>query len=177
MDMTIRTETSVDALIPVVRQEIRSIDVSLPLPSIVRADARLEERLGSRRFETEALVAFAVIALLLATAGLYASLAYQVALRAREIGVRSALGATQRTIVRMFVRRGLRLAVLGIILGIAGAASLAKVLQGLLYETPAVNAGSYLIAASVVVLAAVFAAWWPARRAARVSPMTVLRDG
>ena len=176
MDMTIRTETSVDALIPVVRQEIRSIDVSLPLPSIVRADARLEERLGSRRFETEALVAFAVIALLLATAGLYASLAYQVALRAREIGVRSALGATQRTIVRMFVRRGLRLAVLGIILGIAGAASLAKVLQGLLYETPAVNAGSYLIAASVVVLAAVFAAWWPARRAARVSPMTVLRD-
>ena len=81
MDMTIRTTSDVDPLMPVVRQEIRAIDPSLPVPAIFNAKARLAERLGSRRFETEALVAFAVIALLLAAAGLYASMAYQVTLR------------------------------------------------------------------------------------------------
>lgn len=177
MDMTIRAAGEIDALIPLVRQEIRSIDASLPIPSIFTADARLDERLASRRFDTAALVAFAAIALLLAAAGLYASLAYQITLRTREIAVRSALGADRPAIVRMFVGKGLRVGLLGIALGIAGAASVAKLLQGLLYETPAVSASSYLIAASLIVVVALLAAWGPARQATRVSPMTVLRDG
>lgn len=71
----------------------------------------------------------------------------------------------------------LRLALLGVIIGIAAAASVARLLQGLLYQTAAVNAGSYLAAASVVVLVALFAAFQPARRAARINPIIVLRDG
>ena len=175
--MTIRAESRLDALIPAVRQEIRALDASLPIPSIVTAGARLDERLGSRRFEAETLAAFAGVALLLAAAGLYASLAYQVTMRSREIGIRAALGADRPAIIRMFVAQGLRLALPGIALGVAGAASTARLLQGLLYETPAVNAGSYLIAASLAVLVALLAAWRPARRAAQVSPMAILRDG
>jgi len=177
MDMTIRASSPADALIPAIRAELRAIDPSLPLPPVITADARLDERLGTRRFEMEALVAFAVVAVLLAAAGLYASLAYQVTRRKREIGVRAALGAERAGIVLMFVKQGMRTALFGIILGIAGAASIAKLLQSLLYETPAVDAASYLLAASVVVAVAGIAAWRPARQAAQVDPTAVLREG
>jgi putative ABC transport system permease protein len=176
MDMTIRTSTAPETLIPAIRQHLRTIDPALPLPSIVRADARLEEQLGSRRFEAGALVAFAAISLLLAAAGLYASLLYQVTLRRHEIGIRTALGAETSVIVRMFVGQGLRLALIGVVVGTAGALSVAKFLESLLYETPAVSARSYLVAATVVIFTALLAAWQPARRAVRVHPATILRD-
>jgi ABC-type antimicrobial peptide transport system permease subunit len=84
------------------------------------ADSRLSERLDARRFESQVLAVFSGIALLLSATGLYALLAYQVALRTREIGIRSALGAGRRTIVTMIVGKGLRLAVLGAVAGVAG---------------------------------------------------------
>jgi len=175
MDMTIRTSTAPETLIPAIRQHIRAIDPALPLPSIVRADARLAEQLGSRRFEAGALVTFAAISVLLAAAGLYASLLYQVTLRLHEIGVRTALGAGTAQIVWMFVGQGLRLALIGVVVGTVGALSVAKFLQSLLYETPAVSVRSYVSAAAVVIVAALVAAWQPARRAARVNPTTILR--
>jgi putative ABC transport system permease protein len=177
MDMTIRTTGRLDTLIPAIRQELRSIDPLLPVPAITTAEARLDERLGSRRFEAAALAAFALVAMLLSATGLYASLAYQVTLRTREIAVRCALGSEPFAIVRLFVGRGLRLALLGISLGVAGAASVARVLQGLLYETSAVNVGTYLMAAALGVAVALVASWQPARRAASIRPMTALRDG
>lgn len=175
-DMTIRASTAVDNLIPAVRREIRSIDGSLPVTDIATAGGRLSERLGGRRFETQLLVVFAAIALLLSAAGLYASLAYQVAIRTREIGIRSALGARRQLIIRMVVGKGVRLALAGTALGVFGAASVARVIQSLLYETTAVNPTSYAAAAVVVLLVAAGAAWVPARRAAAVSPFTALRE-
>lgn len=177
MDLTIRTEARADALIPAIRQEIRSMDPSLAVSSITTAEGRLAEQLGSRRFETQVLVAFAAIALLLAAAGVYALVALQVTLRTREIGIRSALGAERRAIVTMFVGRGVRLVGLGATLGIVTAISIGKVLQTQLYETAAVSAPVYAGAAAAMILIAACAAWWPARQTARVSPMTVLRDG
>lgn len=176
MDMTIRASTGVNNLFPAVRQEIRLIDDSLPITYLSTAAGRLSERLGGRRFETQVLGVFAAIALLLSAAGLYALLAYQVALRTREIGIRSALGARRQTIVRMIVGKGVRLALVGVIAGVVGAASAAKVLQSLLYETAAVNATSYAAVAAFVLLVAAIAAWVPALRAAAVSPMTALRE-
>jgi ABC-type antimicrobial peptide transport system permease subunit len=113
---------------------------------------------------------------LLSAAGLYALLAYQVALRTREIGIRSALGASRIAIVVMVLGKGVRLAAAGAMLGVVGAASAARVMQSLLYQTPAVNAPSYVAAAGCVVLLAATAAWLPARRAAGVSPMMALRE-
>jgi predicted permease len=177
MDLTILVTTNPAGLMSAVRQELRAIDGTLPVPAVIAADTRLDERLGSRRFEAQALVVFAGIALVLAAAGLYASMAYQVALRTREIGVRAALGAERQAIVRMFVGKGLRTAVIGGAIGIACAASATRVIQGLLYETSAMSPGSYVLAMLIVIAVALGAACGPARRAARVSPMIALRDG
>ena len=176
MDMTIRASAGFDTLIPAVRREIRAVDRSLPITPVVTANGRLSERLGGRRFETQALGAFAGIALLLSAAGLYASLAYQVALRTREIGIRSALGAQRRSIVTMILGKGFRLALAGAAIGLVGAASSARVMQNLLYETAAFSPPSYAAAVALVLLIAATASWLPARRASRVSPMTALRE-
>ena len=175
-DMTIRASTNAESLIPAVRREIRSIDNSLPIPEIASADARLAERIGGRRFETQLLAVFAGMGLLLSAAGLYASLAYQVALRTREIAIRSALGARRQSIVTMIVGKGMRMALIGVILGLTGAAAAARMIQSLLYETPAVDAASYAAAAAFLLLVAAGGAWLPARRAAAINPLTALRD-
>lgn len=176
MDLTIRASSNVDDLLPEVRHEIGSIDASLPIPQIVSAESLLAERLGGRRFETQALSLFAGIALLLSSAGLYALLSYQVILRRREIGIRTALGANRRTIITMIVGKGMRLAALGATVGVLGAALAGKVMQGLLYDTPGIHAPSYTAVGGCVLLIGAVAAWVPALRATRVSPMTVLRD-
>jgi putative ABC transport system permease protein len=176
MDMTIRASTDVDSLVPAVRQEIRAVDRALPIARITTANGRLSERLDARRFESQVLGVFSAIALLLSAAGLYAMLAYQVALRTREIGIRSALGAGRQRILVMILGRGLRLALAGAVAGVLGAAAAARVMQSLLYETAAVDAPSYAAAATFLLIVATIAAGLPALRAARVSPMTALRE-
>jgi len=177
MDMTIRVAGEAEALIPAIRRELRALDSTLPVPSIVSADERLSQQVGPRRFQAQAIGAFAVVALAFAVAGLYAALTYQVTLRRREIGIRTALGAPRQAIVRLFVRDGITLTVAGAAIGVGGALLLARVLQSLLYETAAIDVQSYLIAACAVVGVAALAAWRPARLASRINPLSVLRDG
>jgi putative ABC transport system permease protein len=119
---------------------------------------------------------FAAIALLLSASGLYALLAYQVALRTREIGIRSALGADRQSIVAMILGRGLRLALAGSGAGAVGAAACARLLQSLLYETAALDAPSYAAAAGFVLVVATAASLVPALHGAGVSPMIALRE-
>jgi predicted permease len=176
MDLVVRTSGDADRLIPAVRQEIAGIDRSLPITWLVTADGRLSERLEGRRFDSQVLLAFSAIAVLLSAAGLYVLLAYEVALRKREIAIRSALGADRKRIVALVLARGLRLAVLGAVVGIVFAGWSARVVQSLLYDTSALNAASYTAAGLVVLVIATIAAAIPAMRAARVSPMAVLRE-
>jgi hypothetical protein len=175
-DLTVRVASNAGTVIPAVWREIRSIDSSVPIPEISTAEGLLSERLGVRRFEAQLLGGFAGVALLLSAAGLYASLAYQVALRTREIGIRSALGARRQAIVVMIVGKGVRLALAGAIVGVIGAVSFARLLQSLLYETAAISPATYCATTLCVLGVAAGAAWLPARRAAGVSPMTALRD-
>jgi putative ABC transport system permease protein len=176
MDLTVRASTDLEDLIPAVRRELRAIAPALPLNRIATVRSGLSERLAGRRFESQVLVFFAAIGLLLAAAGLYALLAYQVALRTREIGIRAALGAERRSIVRMVLNHGLRLTFAGVIAGIIGAAMTAKMFQNLLYNTEALNASSYAAAAASMLVIAVTASTVPAFRAARVNPITALRE-
>jgi putative ABC transport system permease protein len=176
-DLAIRVSTGVDGLIPAVRTELRAIDPALPLTQIASVRSRLSERLAGRRFQSQVLGSFAAIALVLAAAGLYALLAYQVTMRTREIGIRSALGADRRSIVVMVLRHGIRLALLGVAVGMTLAASGARLLQSLLYNTPAIEASSYVSAAFAMLVLAGMAACLPALRAARVNPMSALREG
>lgn len=176
MDLAIRTSQMPEALIPAIRQQFRAIDPALPIMQIATARSRLSERLGGRRFESQVLVAFAAVALALSAAGLYALLAYQVAIRRREIAVRSAIGASRRLIIGMVVGRGMRLAVVGALAGVLGAAAVARVLQGLLYQTSAFDLAGYAGVTAFVLFIAALAAYVPALRAARVTPMTALRE-
>jgi predicted permease len=176
MDMTIRVGARAETVIPAVRRELRALDPTLPLPSVTTAEARLARQLGARRFQAQALTAFAGVALVFAVAGLYAALIYQVTLRRREVGIRTALGAPRGAIIRLFLRDGVALSLIGAATGIAAAMLLSRVLEGLLYETAAIDLRSYLLAAGAVVGAAIIAAWRPARLASRINPLTVLRD-
>jgi putative ABC transport system permease protein len=175
-DLTVRASAGAESLIPAVRREIHAIDRSLPTTEVTTAEAYLSDQLGIRRLETQLLSIFAAVGLLLSGAGLYASLSYQVATRSPEIGIRLALGAHRRSIVLMFVGKAMQLSLAGMLLGIMGAAAAAKVLQSLLYGTRAFSPGGYAGAAALLAMAMVLAAWLPARRAASVDPMTVLRD-
>jgi predicted permease len=176
MDLTIRASTRVDHLVPAVRRELGSIDDSLPVNEVITADGRLSERLEARRFQSQALTAFSAMALLLSAAGLYASLAYQVALRRREIGVRTALGATRRAIVSLVLAKALRIAIAGTAAGVLTAATAATAIRSLLYATPAISLTSYAGAAAFVLFVALTAAALPAFRASRMDPMRILRE-
>ena len=177
MDLTIRVSANAESLIPAIRRELRALDPSLPVPAVITANQRLQQHLGPRRFQAQAIVGFAALAVVFAAAGLYAVLAYQVTLRRREIAVRTALGAQRRDIARLFLRGGVGLALAGVAAGIGAATVIARVLQGQLYGTAAIDLRSYLLAACIVVGVTMLSAWRPARQAARIDPLTVLRDG
>ena len=176
-DLAVRVSGGVERLIPAVRRELRELDPAVPLTEISAVGTRLSERLSGRRFESQVLGAFGAIALFLAAAGLYALLAYQVAIRTREIGIRSALGADRRSIMTMILAHATRLTLAGVTAGLVGAVWTSALVQGLLYNTRAVDAASYAGAAAAMVLIALAAACLPALRAAGVSPITALREG
>jgi putative ABC transport system permease protein len=137
----------------------------------VRYFTSWEERFFSRLF-----LAFALAALALAALGTYAVVAYRASRRAREIGVRMALGATRRAMLRMLLVQGSALAGLGLALGLPGSYAVSRLLEGSLYRVSAVNLGLYAVAACVLASAVLLASYLPARRAARVSPMAALRQ-
>lgn len=119
---------------------------------------------------------FAVVALLLAAIGIYSVMAFAVAQRTHEIGVRMALGAARGGVVSLMVRKGMRLAVVGAAFGLADAFILGRLMHSTLYDVGAIDYSSTSVVGLVVLGVAAFACWIPARRSARVDPMIALRD-
>jgi ABC-type antimicrobial peptide transport system permease subunit len=114
--------------------------------------------------------------LVLAAAGIYGVLSYSVAQRRREIGIRLALGAVPRVVGRLILGNGLKLTGVGIVLGVAAALALVRVMQSLLYEVEPSDPISVIFVVFVLLLTASFASWWPARRAMRLDPLALLRE-
>jgi len=171
-----RTSQSPDALSKAVRREIQGVDGDVAAAAIQPMTQYLDQSFAARRFALEVFVAFAVAALLLAAAGLYALVSYSVAQRTREIGVRIALGATQRSVLLLVMREGLGLAAAGIVAGVVGAAALTRTMSALLFGVSAHDPAT-MAAVSVLLLGATGAACcFPARRAARVDPMVAWRS-
>jgi ABC-type antimicrobial peptide transport system permease subunit len=135
----------------------------------------LNESLAARRFNTFLLSAFASVALLLAAVGLYGVISCSVTQQIHEIGIRMALGAARKNVVRMIVARGLALTILGEAIGAAAAFGFARSIAGMLYDVPPTDAWTYIGVAFILMAAAFLAAYIPSRRAARVDPMTALR--
>jgi putative ABC transport system permease protein len=163
------------AITTALRQEIRKSDPTLPLFSIQTGEeARLNTFWQYRLFGWMFAI-FGAVALLLASVGVYGVLSYAVSQRTQEIGVRMALGARRQDVFGLVVSHGARLAAIGIVCGVVGAAGITRVVTSLLYNVSATDPLSFLATAAFLAIVALFASYVPARRATAVDPMIALR--
>ncbi|HYO13722.1 MAG TPA: FtsX-like permease family protein, partial [Thermoanaerobaculia bacterium] len=149
---------------------------SLPVANLQPLEEVVYNSLAQPRFITFLVLAFAVVALSLAAIGIYGVLAYMVEQRTQEIGVRLALGAQARQVLRMFLAQGAWLVGTGLVLGVAGALALRRVLASVLYGVSATDPAIFATVLAVLAAVAFLACWLPARRAMAVSPMVALRS-
>jgi ABC-type antimicrobial peptide transport system permease subunit len=179
MHFEVRAAGNPEALIPSVRRAVASIDRNVPLFDVKTQAEQIDELLMPERLFAKLSSFFGLLALLLACVGLYGILSYAVVRRTAELGVRMALGAQRRDIVRMVLREVLLVAAAGLALGIPASLLAARLASGvisdLLYGLKAADAMSILLAAAALIVVAVFAGIWPARRASRVDPLVALR--
>ena len=173
--LIIRTSGDPLPLVEAFKEQVWAIDPDLPIENIARLDEIYAGRLVGQRFNVMLLGAFAAIAVLLAVIGVYGVLSYAVGQRAHEIGIRVALGARRGDVVPMIAWQGMRMVLLGVVIGIASAAALTRFIESLLYEVSAIDPATYVAVSTVVVAVAALACLIPALRAARVDAMEVLR--
>jgi predicted permease len=173
--LVIRTAVPPAGLASDIRQAVRSVDPGLPLYQVMTMEDVIASSLASRRLNLWLLGIFAGIALVLSAAGLYGVISYLVAQRTREIGVRIALGAQTRDVIRMVMSQGARLTAAGVALGLLGALAFTQVLASLLYGVSARDPLTFAGVAALLAAVALLATWLPARRAARVDPMVAIR--
>jgi putative ABC transport system permease protein len=160
---------------PALRAAVRGLDAGVTVSQERTMERIVAQALATERLSTSVLGAFALIALVLAAAGIYGVMAFTVARRTREIGVRMALGAEPRAVLSMVLRGALALALAGVGLGLAGAAALTRVMASLLYGVSATDPAIFAAVVALVLAVSALAAYVPARRAARVDPMVALR--
>ena len=139
-------------------------------------EQRVDESLTGRRFLVLLLSAFAGLALLLAAVGLYGVISYSVRMRTRELGIRMALGAQRTDVLRLILGKGMQLAAMGLVLGLAGTVAIGQVLSSLLYHTSLLNPLTLLVTGFLLMSTVLFACYVPARRAAALDPMRTLRE-
>jgi putative ABC transport system permease protein len=163
------------SLIGVVRQELAALTQQEAAYGFGSMDERFAALVAQRRFTMFLLVVFAVAALLLASVGLYGTLAHAVAQRTGEIGIRMALGAGRGDVLRLVLRQGMTLTIIGLGAGVAVSLASSRALASMLYETSPVDLGAFGGVSLVLAVVALLACYIPARRAARVDPMVALR--
>jgi putative ABC transport system permease protein len=173
--LLVRTRVPATTLAASVRRTVRDMDPSVAVWGVRAMDEILDESAGGRRLIVRLLGAFAALALALAAVGVGGVMAYSVSERVREIAIRMALGARGRDVMAAVLRRAVRMTVLGVLLGLAGAMAATRLMRALLFGISATDPWVFSAAAGVLVAVGLFAAYWPARRAARVDPITALR--
>jgi putative ABC transport system permease protein len=173
--MIVRTAQDPVALASTISRQIWSADKDQPVTNIQTMDQNIREGTGNTRLSTALLSFFGAIGLGLALLGVYGVVAYSVSRRTREIGIRMALGANPLDVMRMVIRQGLILAMIGVAIGAAGAVALRQVLQNNFTVANTNDVATYLVAGVLVIIVACLACYVPARRAMRVDPMVALR--
>jgi predicted permease len=176
MTVALRSSVNPAAMVGAVKNELRNLDPDLPMYSVRTMEQRVDESLARRRFLMLLLGGFAGSALLLATIGIYGVMAYLVNQGTREIGIRIALGASQRNVLGLVVRRGMALALSGVMIGLAAAFLLTRLIRSLLFGVQATDPITFAAISLLLFLIALLASYIPARRAARIDPMISLRS-
>jgi putative ABC transport system permease protein len=170
-----RADGNVASVAPAIRERIWRVDRDLPVERVASFDELLGASVAAPRFNAAVLSIFAAAALLLAAVGIYGVLSYTVTQRTGEIGVRMALGAERRQVVRDVVGQGTILALVGAVIGLVGAFGLARVLRTLLVGVSAQDPAIFATVPGTLILVAILASWLPARRASRIQPVEALR--
>ena len=175
MTMVVRTANDPHSLTTAVQREVAQVDREVPVYSIKTMDEYIASTVATPRFNTTLLAIFAGVALMLTIVGLYGVMSYSVAQRTNEIGIRMALGAQTRDVLRLIVAQGLKLVLLGLAIGLAGAFALMKVISSLLFGVTTKDPWTFAAVAGMLSVVALLACYLPARRASHVDPLTALR--
>jgi ABC-type antimicrobial peptide transport system permease subunit len=171
----VRTSSNPAQLASAFRAEVRALDKAAAVSHVMTLESRLDEMLAPRRFETQLLTLFSILATILAAIGIYGATYYAVSQRVREIGVRVALGADSSAVVMMLLRQTSQVALLGVVVGTAAAGAVSRGLASLLYEVAPTDATAIAVAPVILMVVAVLAALVPACRATRIDPIVALR--
>ncbi|HXJ96914.1 MAG TPA: ABC transporter permease [Terriglobia bacterium] len=175
--LAIRTAGNPLSFAKAVRAQVQALDADQPVADVQTVNDLVEAEVGQRRLLVMLLGSFAGVAVLLALIGIYGVIAYSVAQRTQEVGIRRALGAQQHDILRLVIGQGLILALAGIVIGLGGALALTRLMKTLLFRVSATDPATFAGVAALFLLAALAASYIPARRAAEIDPMAALRVG
>lgn len=177
LSMVLRTTLPGESLEPQIRHDVQSIDPGLPVFGVASMNEVVERSLTARSFSAQLVGGFAALSLILASMGIYGVLAFMVGQRAREIGLRMALGARREDITRLILGKGVALGIFGVAIGIILAAITSSTMASLLYGVRPRDPAVFLLVPLLLLSAALLASYIPARRAASVNPVTALREG
>ena len=175
MYLAIRTANNPSSLTAAVRGQVQELDKEQPVAEVATMEELLARTLSQPRLSALLLLIFAGLALVLASVGIYGVMSYAVTERVHEIGIRMALGAARRDVLWLIIRRGLMLAGSGVLIGLAIAMALTRLLTSLLFEVSATDPLTFTLIALLLASVALVACYVPARRATKVEPMEALR--
>ena len=174
--LDVRTAVPPMTVVPSIREAILAIDNEQPVNEVMLLTERIAQSYGTLRFPMTLVWIFAALALVLSAVGIFGVMSYTVSRRSREIAIRMALGADRVTVLRQILREGLGVTLIGVVIGLAAALGLSRIMADYVYGIKATDPLTYTAAALVLVLAALAACYVPARRAASVDPMQALRN-
>lgn len=175
MNIVVKTAGDPASFMPVLRNEVAALDANLPVANLRTMESHLGIALLPARITGLVLGVFGILGLVLASVGMYGVMAYSVAQRTREIGIRMAIGAAAQDVVSLIMRQGLKLVAIGVVLGLAGAVGASVLLRTVLYGEQGLDVVTFTVVPLVLLGVAALATWAPARRAAQVDPAITLR--
>jgi putative ABC transport system permease protein len=173
-DMIVKTSVDPVGLVGTIKREIRAIDKDQPIAQVQTLDDKLSESVAPQQFTLLMLGIFALIALALASAGIFGVMSYTVTQRTHEIGVRMALGAQRFDVLSLMIRQGMSLVVIGVMLGLAGAFATTRLMTSLLFEVTATDPITFAVVTAILTIVAFVACYMPARKATKVDPLVAL---
>jgi len=174
-NLVIRAQGNPTNLAAVVRREVKAMDPDQPVAAMKTMDEWMTTSVSAPMYRTSLLALFALVALVLASTGIYGVMSYSVTQRTHEIGVRMAVGAARSDVLKLVVRQGMTLVAIGLVIGLLGAFALTRVLSSLLFEITPKDPATFIAVAIALPLVALFACYLPARRATMVDPLIALR--